>query len=272
MSALTSRARLPRRRRTAFVAAVATLAVVFACLLPQAAAAVTNTQREWFFIPQGAHTRPTVPTDVSRLLERYSGIWLGPPKVKTVYLTFDVASEFGTTARIVRILDNAGIAATFFLTGQYIHDNPAMTRRLVKHGNLVCNHSYTHPNMVRLVTNRAAFSRQLSRTAGAYRTATGERPVRIFRFPYGSYSARALQLAEQLGYASVFWSFAHYDYDENNQPPVSVTRTRLVRAAAPGVVYLLHAGSRSDTNALATVIGTLKDRGYSFGTVDELLP
>ena len=265
----TAARRRSRSARTLLVIA-AQVAAVVTCLLPATAEAASTTQREWFFIPRGAHTRPAVPPDVAALLEQYAGVWLGPPKVKTVYLTFDAAAELGTTARLVRVLAAAEVTASFFLTGQYMHDNPKLTRRIARHGHLICNHSYAHPNMARLATSRSAFARQLSRTASAYHNATGGTLSRVFRFPSGIYSARALSLVEQLGYTSVFWSFAHYDYNEYDQPPVSVTRRRLVNAAAPGVVYLLHAGSKSDTDALASVIRALKRRGYSFATVDQL--
>ena len=75
--------------------------------------------------------------------------------------------------------------------------------------------------------------------------------ARFFRPPFGTYSARSLQLAEQLGYTTVFWSFAHYDYDEGVQPPASVTLRRILSSAAPASIYLLHASSRSNVNALA---------------------
>jgi peptidoglycan-N-acetylmuramic acid deacetylase len=66
------------------------------------------------------------------------------------------------------------------------------------------------------------------------------------------------------------WSFAHVDYDEHAQPPVSVTRARILAAACPGALYLLHASSQSNTAALAGVVHTLKRRGYRFATLERL--
>jgi peptidoglycan-N-acetylmuramic acid deacetylase len=86
--------------------------------------------------------------------------------------------------------------------------------------------------------------------------------ARLFRPPYGAYDARVLALARRLGYTTVFWSFAHYDYDEAAQPPVSVAQGRIIAAAYPGTVYLLHAASTGNIHALP---------GYRFGTLDELL-
>lgn len=197
---------------------------------PQARSAPSNAVRDWYFMSRGEHVRPGIPSAAARLLRRYSGHWIGPRHHRIVYLTFDAASEFGTTLRIIRILDRAHVKASFFLTGTYMRDNPGITRRLANHGRL----------------------------------------ARFFRAPYGTYSARVLWLAERLGYATVFWSFAHVDYDEHAQPPVSVTRARLLAAACPGALYLLHAASTSNVGALADVIRVLKRRGYHFATLDAL--
>ena len=189
---------------------------------------------------------------------------------KAVYLTFDEAYEMGTTARIVGILDRAHVKATFFVTGQYVRANPALTRRLAAHGEVVGNHTGTHADMVLKARDRSAFSAELRATERAYRAATGRPLARLFRPPFGRYSARVLQLAGELGYTTVFWSFAHGDYDDDSQPPASVTLRRLLDAGYPGALYLLHASSRSNVAALAAAIRGLKARGFRFGTLDEL--
>jgi hypothetical protein len=71
---------------------------------------------------------PAAPATAARLLRRYSGLWIGPRREKIVYLAFDEANEFGTTRRIIGILDHAHIKASFFLTGTYICTNPGITR------------------------------------------------------------------------------------------------------------------------------------------------
>ena len=219
---------------------------------------------------RGAHARPSIPSAAARLLRRYGGHWIGARGDKVLYLTFDAASELGTTKRIVGILERFDVKASFFLTGRYMRENPGITRRIFKHGHLVCNHSYSHPKMTALTGDRAAFTSQVRATERAYHAATGEQLAPFFRPPYGVYSARSLELMRSLGYATVFWSFAYVDYDEHAQPPVSVARARLIAAASPGVVYLLHAGSTSNANALTRVIRELKHRGYRFATLDEL--
>ena len=238
--------------------------------MPGQRTTASNTTRNWWFVPKGAHRRPGIPGAAVQLLRRYDGIWIGGRHEHVVSLTFDEADEFGTTRRIIAILERAHVKASFFLTGRYIRANRGITRRLAAHGHLLCNHSWSHPDMVMKAWSRSAFTSEIRATERACHVATGGKLARFFRPPFGTYSARTLQLARQLGYATVFWSFAHYDYDEGAQPPVSVTLQRILSAGYPGAIYLLHASSRSNVNALAKAIHGLKAQGYGFATLDEL--
>ena len=257
------------RTRGAFV--VAMLAVTLACLAaPAPSLAVTNARRDWCFIAHAPHVRAGAPRSAVRLLDRYHGIWIGPRRHKVAYLTFDAGYERGTMRRLVGILDRAHVTATFFLTGEYMRANPGLTRSITRHGHLIGSHSYSHPYMTSLAGSPQAFARQFRRTEQAYHAATGGQLAKFFRAPYGTYSARVLSLTRRLGYTSVFWSFAHVDWETGDQPPVSVTRTRLLAAGYPGVVYLLHACSTSNLGALPAVIHRLKQRGFTFATVEGL--
>jgi peptidoglycan-N-acetylmuramic acid deacetylase len=253
------------------VSAPAAGAAVRSDLPPSSARALPpNAARNWYFIPKGAHTRPGIPASAGRLLRRYCGVWAGDRHERVIYLTFDEGYENHTTWRIIGILRRAHVKASFFLTGQYIRANPKLTRSLAGHGHLVCSHSNTHPSMVDKARNLTAFTAQFRATERAYHAATDEEIAHFFRPPYGIYSARTLYLTERLGYTTVFWSFAHVDWVLADQPPVSVTLARILHASHPGAIYLLHAASPSDTNALAAAIRGLKRQGYSFATLDQL--
>jgi peptidoglycan-N-acetylmuramic acid deacetylase len=83
----------------------------------------------------------------------------------------------------------------------------------------------------------------------------------------GDYSAKSLAMTQQLGYTSVFWGFAHVDYDEKHQPPVPATISLVLSGSHPGAIFLLHAISTSDTKALDAIIKGLRAQGYEFGTL-----
>jgi len=234
------------------------------------AEAAPTSGTEWFFIAHGAHVRPGIPASAARLARAYHALWIGPKRDKVVYLTFDEGWEGGTTGKLLAILERAHVKATFFLTGLWIRDDPGLARRIARAGHVAGDHTWSHPKMTALAGRPKAFARQLLSTARAWRRATGGRMTHLFRPPYGAYDARVLALARRLDYTTVFWSFAHYDYDADAQPPVSVTRARIIAAAYPGTVYLLHAASTSNIGALPGAIRWLKRHGYRFGTLDDL--
>lgn len=218
--------------------------------------------RSWYYIPNHSHQVPAIPSDVARLLRAYGAHYVGDTGEKVVYLTFDAGYENGLTAQILDELDDAGVRATFFLSGTYIRANPSLVRRMAAEGHTVANHTYNHPSLPSLAGDPTAFARELSSTASAYKRATGRQMARLLRPPSGEYSARSLCLTRRLGYTTVFWSFAHRDWLVDDQPPVEVTVERILAGSHPGAIYLLHAISSSDARALPEAIAGLRARGY----------
>ena len=230
-----------------------------------------NAVRSWYYVPNDAHLVPQVPADVKRLLRAYRGLYVAKPGDKVVYLTFDEGYENGFTGRILDRLRAAGVTAAFFVTGDYVRENPELVRRMVAEGHVVANHTDRHPSLPSLAGDTAAFSRELTATEKAFRRATGGELARLLRPPMGEYSARSLRLSRKRGYTTVFWSFAHRDWLVDDQPPVSTTVRRVLAGSHDGAVYLLHAVSRSNTEALPAVVVGLREQGYRIGSPTELV-
>ena len=89
------------------------------------------------------------------------------------------------------------------------------------------------------------------------------------RPPEGEYSVRVMKVAQDMGYNTMLWSLALYDYDEENQPAVSYVLDKFKKHHFCGMMPLLHVISSADTKALPKIISYLKKQGYRFGTVDE---
>ena len=192
---------------------------------------------------------PEIPSDAKRLAKRYNAMYVGP-NPKLVYLTFDEGYENGNTPAILDTLKRDGVHATFFVTGDYCREAPKLCRRMLAEGHVVGSHSNTHPSMPSLTGDPTRFDAQLTKADAAFKKATGQHLTHLFRPPMGDYSARSLAMTQRLGYTSVFWSFAHVDYDEKHQPPVPATISLVLSGSHPGAIFLLHAISTSDTAAL----------------------
>ena len=237
---------------------------------PPSACPSDNTLFSWWYVPNEAHRTPGIPDEARRLIDAYGAFYVGDTSERAVYLTFDEGYENGFTGPILDALRVAGVKGTFFVTASYVRANPRLVRRMVDEGHIVADHTDSHPSLPSLAFDRGAFARELTAVDDAFREVTGEEMVHLLRPPMGEYSARSLCLSRRLGYTTVFWSFAHRDWLVDDQPPVDVTLRRLLDGRHNGAIYLLHAVSRSDTEALPTFIAEMRTLGYRFGALTEL--
>lgn len=229
-----------------------------------------NTKHGWGYKPNSEHKTPEMPLSIVNLLEKYSGYYVGDTSSKVIYLTFDEGYENGYTGKILDILKDNNVTAAFFVTGPYITKNPDLIKRMVEEGHIVGNHTLNHPSMPDKTGDPEAFKREFTAVEDMYKELTGKDIPKFFRPPMGEYSEKSLAMTQQLGYKSIFWSFAHRDWLVNDQPDVSTTYTRVMNGVHNGEIMLLHAVSKSNTEALDSIIKGLKAQGYRFASLEEL--
>ena len=205
--------------------------------------------------------------------EELSASWayyIGNPKEKVLYLTFDCGFENGNTPAILKALKKHHAPATFFVVGNFLETSPDLIRQMRKDGHIVGNHTFHHPDMSKIST-KEAFAKELSDVEKLYQEITGEEMTRFYRPPQGIYSPGNLQMAKELGYRTFFWSLAYVDWYEDNQPTKEEAFAKLLPRVHPGAVVLLH--NTSDTNAeiLDELLGKWEDMGYSFRSLEDLI-
>ena len=205
--------------------------------------------------------------------EELSASWayyIGNPKEKVLYLTFDCGFENGNTPAILKALKKHHAPATFFVVGNFLETSPDLIRQMRKDGHIVGNHTFHHPDMSKIST-KEAFAKELSDVESLYQEITGEEMTRFYRPPQGIYSPENLQMAKDLGYHTFFWSLAYVDWYEDNQPTKEEAFAKLLPRVHPGAVVLLH--NTSDTNAeiLDELLGKWEDMGYSFRSLEDLI-
>ena len=205
--------------------------------------------------------------------EELSASWayyIGNPKEKVLYLTFDCGFENGNTPAILKALKKHHAPATFFVVGNFLETSPDLIRQMRKDGHTVGNHTFHHPDMSKIST-KEAFAKELSDVESLYQEITGEEMTRFYRPPQGIYSPENLQMAKELGYHTFFWSLAYVDWYEDNQPTKEEAFAKLLPRVHPGAVVLLH--NTSDTNAeiLDELLGKWEYMGYSFRSLEDLI-
>ena len=209
----------------------------------------------------------------------------GPADEREVALTFDDGPNPPYTDRILDVLKDEGVRATFFVVGRAVAANPATVRRIAREGHALGNHTWDHPHM--LMLSRAAMRAQLKRTDDAIFAAAGVR-TRLMRPPFGARDFAVIDEAKAEGYRVVMWSVPlPKDWE---MPGDATIASRVVDHVGDGSIIVLHDGNRGlrcgpkppaapletcdraqDVAATRRIIDTLRARGYRFVTIPQLL-
>ncbi|MEP6648997.1 MAG: polysaccharide deacetylase family protein [Lapillicoccus sp.] len=170
----------------------------------------------------------------------------GNPNPGKVLLTFDDGGP--KAGAILAVLDRYNIKARWFPTGQWAGANGGVIQRLIADGQMLGNHSYSHPQMYASL-GRAELTRQVD---------LGYHPTKVFRFPYGASDATSRAIVTSRGYSICGWSIDTLDWRGNSADTI----TRIVTGQArPGAVVLMHMSFQADVDALPRIIDNLRGRG-----------
>lgn len=198
-----------------------------------------------------------------------------PAAGHVVALTFDAGANAAGLPKILSSLSAKGVAATFFLTGNWAGANPGGVGQIVSGGHRVANHSMTHPGFTGLTGTEIA---QQVRGAEQSILATGADPAPLFRFPFGERDARTIAAVNDLGYVAVRWTVDTLGWKgTSGGVTAQIVADRTLAGLQPGEIVLLHIGSNPndgttlDADALPQIIDRISAAGYGFVTLDALL-
>jgi peptidoglycan/xylan/chitin deacetylase (PgdA/CDA1 family) len=189
----------------------------------------------------------------------------GPHRYE-VAIGFDDGPDTDTPA-FVRMLASNHATATFFMIGRQVSSTFRETMlRELREGDVLGDHTFTHPDLTRTSDVRG----QLQRTLSAIRAQTGYTPC-VFRPPYGSYDSSVVRTAASLGLATVTWNVDPSDY---TQPGAGAIEQRVLAQVQPGSIIISHDGGGPRGQTLAAypkIISALRRRGYGIVTIPQLL-
>lgn len=180
---------------------------------------------------------------------------------KVIYLTFDEGYENGYTPAILDTLKEKNVKAVFFCTMDFVKAEPELVQRIIDEGHILGSHSVSHKSMPKLSVEEQKYEIMELHT---YVQEHFNYTMYLFRPPMGEFSEQSLAVTGDLGYTSVLWSFAHLDYDVNNQPSKEEAYNTMVERLSNGAIYLLHAVSSANTAALGDFIDEARAEGYEF--------
>jgi len=195
----------------------------------------------------------------------------GPTNRKAVALTFDDGPDDHWTPRIVSTLNRLNVKATFMCVGMLVRQHPDILMQMVQAGHVLGNHSWDHQNFTKIPLSEA--KDEIERTTSAIKQAALVCP-RFFRPPYGALDEAVIEEIIKLDYKILFWDVDSLDWSGITASQAS---TNVLAHTGPGDIILMHfAGGRGgmleDTvQALPRIVETLRNEGYTFNTIPELL-
>lgn len=189
----------------------------------------------------------------------------GEDEEKVIALTFDAAWGADKTRGIIDILNEYDADATFFLVGFWMDKYPEEVKAIAEAGLEIGNHSENHLNMPRL--NDSTMRAEITSVNEQVEELSGIVPT-YFRAPYGDYSDRLLTAVEELGMVGVQWSIDTLDWKGLSAKEIV---ERVVPKAKSGDIVLFHNNSDHVLDALPLVLMGLKNKGFSFVGLSELV-
>ncbi|WP_245247255.1 MULTISPECIES: polysaccharide deacetylase family protein [unclassified Paenibacillus] len=198
-------------------------------------------------------------------------VWEVPTDEKIIALTFDDGPDPSDTPEILDLLNQYGAKATFFVIGKRVEKYPDLVKREVGEGHEIANHTYSHPYFKKRIPGEKVQD-EILKAEQIILDTTGLKPS-LFRPPGGYYGENLVNASKKSGYLVVMWSW-HQDTEDWNRPGVTKIVNKVLTNARNGDIILFHdyvEGKSQTVEALKQILPQLKERGYRFVTVSELL-
>lgn len=184
---------------------------------------------------------------------------------KKVAITFDAAYGSDETVKIINILKEKNVTATFFLVGFWVDKYPELVKTLDSSGIEIGTHSNTHPYMSKL--SAMQMNQELTTSIEKITALTGK-PVTLFRPPYGDYNDTLIKVSADLNIFPIQWSVDSLDWKGLN---TSQMMARITPNVENGSIILFHNNSDHIVEALPVIIDTLTEQGYTLVHVSDLI-
>lgn len=209
--------------------------------------------------------RYTTSSDYARIIKQ------GPREDKVIALTFDDGPHPIFTPKILDILKEYNVKATFFVLGKYVEMYPEIIKRQVEEGHEIGNHTFSHINANK--ESEETVFKEFQKTEDSINNISIP-ATRILRPPYGILNKKIINYANKNDYAIVLWSQRQDPKDWSN-PGAEKISSIILSQTENGDVILLHDyvyfEESNTVEALKDIIPELKKRGYQFVTISELI-
>lgn len=182
-----------------------------------------------------------------------------------ISISFDCAYGADYTEKLLDILDEYNVKCTFFCVEFWVNKFPEMVKKISDRGHEIGTHSKTHPKMSKL--SELQIEGELTSSISAIENITGKK-VELFRPPYGDYNDKVISVTKRLGLFPIQWSVDSIDWKDISAKEIV---KRVVSKTESGSIILCHNQGLHTAEALPYVLSNLKEKGYEFLPIGNLI-
>ena len=183
-----------------------------------------------------------------------------------IAFTFDDGPHPTQTPRVLKMLKERNIKATFFCLGKCVAQSPEVAKQIVEEGHEIANHSWDHPQLNKM--EEAAVKDQLDRAHNVIKQTTGVTPT-LMRPPYGAFTTAQRTWANAVwNYKVILWDVDSLDW--KHRTPAK-TESIIMKETKNGSIILCHDIHKTTIDAMPATLDALLAKGFKFVTVTELL-
>ena len=184
---------------------------------------------------------------------------------KKIAISFDCAWGTDYTNELLDIMKKNGVRCTFFAVQFWVEKYPEFAQKIVEEGHELGTHSRTHSYMSKL--SKSQIESELISSSEAIEKVTGQKPT-LFRPPYGDYNDLLIETAKELNLFTIQWSVDSLDWKNLSATEIAL---RVINGTKNGSIILCHNQGLHTAKALPMIFATLKNKGYSFVPIGELI-
>lgn len=184
---------------------------------------------------------------------------------KKIAISFDASWGANNTIKILDILDEYNVKATFFLVGRWVDEFPEETKEIHSRGHEVGNHTDTHPDMTNI--SKASMVKEIDITDSKIKNLIGKGTT-LFRCPSGAYNNSVIEAVESTNHFCIQWDVDSIDWKEQG---ANLEYNRVMKKTKSGSIILFHNAAKFTPENLPQILKELKAQGYEFVTISDLI-
>ncbi len=204
-------------------------------------------------------------TGAGTSLHRSLPIYSVETEEKKIAISFDCAWGVDYTDKLLEAMAQNDVKCTFFAVQFWVEKYPEYAKKIVDAGHELGTHSRTHSYMSK--QTEAEIKDELTTSSEAIERVTG-RKVTLFRPPYGDYDDTLIDVCNGMGIYPIQWDVDSLDWKNLSATEIGL---RIVNGVKPGSIILCHNNGLHTAEALPMVFSTLKNRGYEFVPIGDLI-